>query len=68
MVEHDDTSTPEPEIIDAEHGDAARSSDCASEAPDLTSAELAAMAQHGGAFAWLTDEPDIYADEDGVPV
>jgi hypothetical protein len=30
--------------------------------------ELAALAQHGGAFDWLSDEPDLYTDEDGEPV
>ena len=37
-----------------------------SEAPSPT--ELAALAQHGGAFDWLADEPDLYSAEDGEPV
>jgi hypothetical protein len=35
---------------------------------DLLSRELAAVAQHGGAFDWLEDEPDRYTDDDGAPV
>ncbi len=35
---------------------------------ELSSADLAAVAQHGGAFDWLRDEPDIYGPEDGEPV
>ena len=35
---------------------------------DLPSEDLAAVAQHGGAFDWLADEPDLYSDEDGEPV
>lgn len=38
----------------------------AAEAP--TAAELAALAQHGGAFDWLADEPDLYSSDDGEPV
>jgi hypothetical protein len=30
--------------------------------------ELAALAQHGGAFNWLADEPDVYGPDDGEPV
>jgi hypothetical protein len=30
--------------------------------------ELAAIAQHGGVFDWLADEPDRYSLEDGEPV
>jgi hypothetical protein len=30
--------------------------------------ELAAMAQHGGSFDWLADEPDLYSLDDGEPV
>ena len=30
--------------------------------------DLAALAQHGGAFDWLADEPDLYSAEDGAPV
>ena len=35
---------------------------------DTTSNDLAAIAQHGGAFDWLKDEPDLYTLEDGEPV
>ena len=35
---------------------------------DITSNDLAAIAQHGGAFDWLKDEPDLYTLEDGEPV
>ena len=38
-------------------------------APDaLTSLELAALAERGGAFDWLADEPDLYSINDGEPV
>lgn len=67
MLEHD-TSRPEPEIIEAERREPPRASDRASEAPELTSAELAAVAQHGGACDRLNDEPDVYTGEDGEPV
>jgi hypothetical protein len=30
--------------------------------------ELAAIAQEGGASAWLADEPDLYSLDDGEPV
>lgn len=30
--------------------------------------ELSAIAQFGGAFDWLADEPDLYSLEDGEPV
>ncbi|MCC7371894.1 MAG: hypothetical protein IT306_25995 [Chloroflexi bacterium] len=30
--------------------------------------DLAAVAQTGGAFDWLHDEPDLYNDEDGERV
>lgn len=33
-----------------------------------TGEELAALAQHGGAFDWLADEPNIYSLEDGEPI
>jgi hypothetical protein len=29
---------------------------------------LAALAQHGGAFDWLAEEPDLYSVQDGEPV
>jgi len=35
---------------------------------ELSAAEMARIAEHGGAFEWLADEPDIYSDEDGEPV
>ncbi len=38
------------------------------EAGAPTPAELAALAQHGGAFDWLADEPDLYSLADGEPV
>lgn len=37
--------------------------------PDRPSGqEVAALAQHGGAFDWLAEEPEIYSLEDGKPV
>ncbi len=36
------------------------------DAPTLD--EMAQIAQHGGSFDWLADEPDIYTLEDGEPV
>jgi len=33
-----------------------------------SSAELAQLAQEGGAFDWLADEPDLYSLTDGEPV
>ena len=35
---------------------------------DVPASDLAAIAQHGGAFDWLKDEPDLYTLEDGEPV
>jgi hypothetical protein len=35
----------------------------AAEAPG--SSALAALAQHGGSFEWLADEPDLYSADDG---
>ena len=35
---------------------------------EMPSQELAAVAQHGGSFDWLADEPDLYSDQDGEPV
>ena len=29
------------------------------------SSELAALAQHGGGFDWLADEPELYSADDG---
>ena len=37
-------------------------------ADDLTPAQLAQLAQHGGSFDWLADEPDVYTLKDGEPV
>jgi len=33
-----------------------------------SASELAALTQHGGAFDWLADEPELYSDEDGEAV
>ena len=33
-----------------------------------TSAHLAAVAERGGSFDWLADEPDLYGPDDGEPV
>jgi hypothetical protein len=30
--------------------------------PDITSNEIAVFATEGGAFSWLADEPDLYAE------
>lgn len=35
---------------------------------DLTSWQLAEIAERGGAFDWLYDEPDLYSASDGEPV
>jgi len=35
---------------------------------EFPSHELSAVAQHGGSFDWLADEPELYSDEDGEPV
>jgi hypothetical protein len=37
----------------------------AADAPSAS--DLAALAQHGGAFDWLADEPELYSAEDGEP-
>jgi hypothetical protein len=34
------------------------------EVPDSTDLPMAALAQNGGAFDFLTDEPDLYTDVD----
>ena len=34
----------------------------------LAATDLAALAQHGGAFDWLRDEPELYSATDGEPV
>jgi hypothetical protein len=33
-----------------------------------SSEELAKWAQHGGAFDWLAEEPELYSLKDGEPV
>lgn len=33
-----------------------------------TSEELACLAEQGGAFDWLSDEPELYSLADGEPV
>lgn len=38
----------------------------ATDAP--SSLELAVLAERGGAFDWLADEPDLYSLTDGEPV
>lgn len=38
------------------------------EMPDLTTAELMQLAEKGGAFDFLHDEPDLYTIEDGEPI
>ncbi len=35
---------------------------------DPSSEELAILAQRGGSFDWLADEPDLYSEKDGEPV
>lgn len=35
---------------------------------DEPNIDLAVIAEHGGAFDWLHDEPDIYTSEDGEAV
>ena len=37
------------------------------EPPPPSAMELAALAQHGGSFDWLADEPDLYDDADLPP-
>jgi hypothetical protein len=37
-------------------------------ADDIPGQELALIADHGGAFDWLKDEPDLYDDTMGEPV
>ncbi|MGH2457508.1 MAG: hypothetical protein ACRDIY_01410 [Chloroflexota bacterium] len=37
-------------------------------AEELTARELAEIAEHGGAFDWIVDEPDLYDLGDGEPV
>jgi len=34
----------------------------------LNATELAEIAERGGAFDWLADEPDLYSLSDGEPV
>jgi hypothetical protein len=35
---------------------------------DPSGMDLARLAQAGGSFDWLADEPDLYSDADGEPV
>ena len=35
---------------------------------ELSATEMTRIAQKGGAFDWLKDEPDLYSDADGEPV
>ena len=37
------------------------------EGGEAESLSIAAVAQAGGAFDWLADEPDLYTDADLVP-
>jgi hypothetical protein len=38
------------------------------EYPEVTTQELMQIAEHGGAFDFLHDEPDLYTLEDGEPI
>lgn len=33
-----------------------------------TNEDIARLAEHGGSFDWLAEEPDVYTLEDGEPV
>jgi len=35
---------------------------------ELSAAGITRIAEDGGAFDWLKDEPDLYSDDDGEPV
>ena len=35
---------------------------------DFNGQDLTAVAQHGGAFDWLHNEPDLYTEDDDEPV
>ncbi len=35
---------------------------------ELSASEMTRIADRGGAFDWLEDEPDIYSDKDGEPI
>ena len=35
---------------------------------EVPAGDLTALAEQGGAFEWLRDEPDLYSAEDGEPV
>jgi hypothetical protein len=35
---------------------------------DLSAMEMTQIAQFGGAFDWLEDEPDLYSEADGEPI
>ena len=36
--------------------------------PELNAEELAQLAERGGSFDWLADEPELYTVSDGEPV
>jgi hypothetical protein len=38
------------------------------EYPEITTQEIMQIAQNGGAFDFLHDEPDLYTLEDGEPI
>jgi hypothetical protein len=38
------------------------------EYPEVTTQEIMQIAQYGGAFDFLHDEPDVYTLEDGEPI
>ena len=38
------------------------------EEDDVSTDDLMALAERGGAFDWLKDEPDLYSTADGEPV
>ena len=35
---------------------------------EIEGKQLAALAERGGSFDWLADEPELYSDADGEPV
>ena len=37
------------------------------EVPETPTLPMAALAQAGGAFAWLAEEPELYSDADLAP-
>ncbi len=38
------------------------------EEDDVSAGRLSALAEKGGAFDWLADEPELYSAKDGEPV